>query len=118
YKTTLRSVPRGMEAFGDALRSLFGAGLLLSPVLLAGGHTERDARPFQRLAGLQASPDAGTEAVPVRRLDPQVAPSQNGVTRSTPSSASTPSPIFLMAPFAPAPPAAKAVDEFKAYARF
>lgn len=115
YKTTLRSVPRGMEGFGDTLRSLFGAGLLLSPVLLAGGHTGRDALPFQRLAGLQASPDAGTEAVPVRRLDPQTPTDPNGEALST---ASPPRPVFIMAPFAPAPPAPKAVEELQTYARF
>src|SRR5690606_23311577 len=108
YKTTLRGVPCALEGFGDALRTLFGAGLFLSPVLLAGNHAVRDARPFLRLAGLQASPDSGIDAMPVRRLVAAAGAATAPLTVPT-------APTFLMAPFAPTP---RPGEEMQAYARF
>ncbi len=116
YKTMLRSVPCELEAFGDALRALFGAGLFLSPVLLAGHATERDARPFLRMAGLQASPDSGADAMPVRRLAATAGAAGASLPDTPPTVLPvTPAPAFIMAPFAPAP---RPGEEMQAYARF
>jgi DNA polymerase III epsilon subunit family exonuclease len=64
-KASLRSVPLSMEPFGGTLRGLFGAGVFLSPALIAGPHAERDARPFLRAAGLdEAEPPVSVLRVP------------------------------------------------------
>lgn len=97
HKTTLRSQPLALEAFGAALRDLFGAGLFLSPALLAGGNASRDGRWFLRAAGLQET--EGRPAVAVRKLAPSFL---------TPA-------YFAMTPFAPAP---NAGEQMEAYARF
>jgi Rad3-related DNA helicase len=97
HKTTLRAVPRALEPFGSSLRALFGAGVFLSPAVIAGGHVTRDARSFLRAAGLQTTGDSGEAEVAVQRIAP------------------TPKPNFFMAPFAPAP---NAGEQMEAYARF
>jgi Rad3-related DNA helicase len=100
HKTTLRSVPLFLEGFGAALRDLFGAGLFISPALLAGGNAARDGRWFLRAAGLQES--EGRSAVPVRTL-------------ALAADSAPVAPFFAMTPFAPAP---NAGEQMEAYARF
>jgi len=100
HKTTLRSVPLALEGFGAALRDLFGAGLFISPALLAGGSATRDGRWFLRAAGLQES--EGRPAATVRKL-------------ALAGDSAPAAPFFAMTPFAPAP---NAGEQMEAYARF
>ncbi len=100
-KASLRSAPVSGELFGETLRGLFGAGVFLSPALIAGTHPARDARFVLEAIGIAVSgheTDSQDAPLVVRRISDRTL--QDGA------------PHFLMTPGAPFLGTGEQAEEF------